>query len=76
MAFKVTTTKKRGDPIRVAHLAKLKHVPVHNKKNKSKNTAYVSPLITHQAQLTLQKIRTKNVFNKRVIIIKIQHSKT
>jgi hypothetical protein len=51
----------------VAHLAKLKHVPVHTKKNKSKNIVYVSiyPLITHQTQLTLQTLTTKNVLNKK-----------
>jgi hypothetical protein len=51
----------------VIHLAKLKHAPVHNKKNKSKNTVYVSiyPLITDQTQLTLQKITTKNVLNRK-----------
>jgi hypothetical protein len=63
----ITTTKKRGDPTMVIHLAKLKHAPVHNKKNKSKNTVYVSiyPLITDQTQLTLQKITTKNVLNRK-----------
>jgi hypothetical protein len=40
---------------------------VHTKEIKSTTTAYVSiyPLITHQTQLTLQKITTKNDLNKK-----------